>query len=312
MTAYRELFTKEETIEMFNELTKDEEFIYEYYLNIVHNSLQFKEEDKSSANEKFLKIFPNIVELTERITEGVTDDYQKAKIIHDCLWNDYNDHIDRTSYSSGYTTEDYMRIIPGLNYNYYGMIIGLYELLENKEGNCNTATLAFKTMCYIAGIPSVTVMGQIFDQQGHLGDHAWNIFWYSKEKRWVICDVGYSGVFDPGIEKSTDWYRMSYKYSRTYANFEGSVNQRNPSRISAEKWRKKMWLESIEINPHIVQIGDKSFGDCINLTKVIIPDSVTSIHKNAFLGSPVTIYCNSGSYAESWAKETGTKYEIIK
>lgn len=54
-------------------------------------------------------------------------------------------------------------------------------------------------------------------------------------------------------------------------------------------------------------IGDLAFTDCINLTKIKIPDQVSSIGEFAFsqLEDTLTIYGDTGSAAETFAKEQG-------
>ena len=52
-----------------------------------------------------------------------------------------------------------------------------------------------------------------------------------------------------------------------------------------------------------MQINNKAFAECENLTSVIIPSSVTTIAYDAFDGcsSLTTIYGTSGSYAQTFA-----------
>lgn len=59
-------------------------------------------------------------------------------------------------------------------------------------------------------------------------------------------------------------------------------------------------------------IGSNAFNQMHSLGCVVIPDSVTSIEKNAFTECSADLYivCGSGSYAEQYAKENGLKYEI--
>lgn len=62
-------------------------------------------------------------------------------------------------------------------------------------------------------------------------------------------------------------------------------------------------LKSINIPNSVTSIGGRAFYNCTSLTSVNIPNSVTSIAKNAFENcSNLTIYCEQGSYAETYAK----------
>ena len=73
-------------------------------------------------------------------------------------------------------------------------------------------------------------------------------------------------------------------------------------------------LEEIVIPDGITKLS-KTFRGCTSLKKVVIPDSVTSIDYDTFLDKVggtnllknVTIYCNEGSYAETFAYNNGIK-----
>ena len=78
-------------------------------------------------------------------------------------------------------------------------------------------------------------------------------------------------------------------------------------------------LEHVVIGNGVTSIEDYTFTNSYNLISVVIPDAVTRISKNAFGFSEdwdgstelnVTIICNSGSYAETYAKENGIAYKI--
>lgn len=62
-------------------------------------------------------------------------------------------------------------------------------------------------------------------------------------------------------------------------------------------------LTSINIPNSITSIAIQAFSSCTSLASIDIPNSVTSIGTHAFIGcTNLTIYCEQGSYAETYAK----------
>lgn len=72
-------------------------------------------------------------------------------------------------------------------------------------------------------------------------------------------------------------------------------------------------LTSVIISDGIVSVGWFAFNGCNRLTSVTVPNSVTEIGYYAFghTGSSVTVYCHSGSFAQSYAQSFGLSYTVI-
>lgn len=71
-------------------------------------------------------------------------------------------------------------------------------------------------------------------------------------------------------------------------------------------------LEKVKIENGLTTIPSQAFLGCSSLVDVEVPDSVTDITSNAFDYCPdVVIYCNEGSYAESYARENNNSFDLI-
>lgn len=74
--------------------------------------------------------------------------------------------------------------------------------------------------------------------------------------------------------------------------------------ISGEAFCYCTSLASLSIPNSVTSIGHAAFEECSSLASINIPNSVTEIAITAFEGCPnLTIYCEQGSYAETYAKE---------
>lgn len=67
-------------------------------------------------------------------------------------------------------------------------------------------------------------------------------------------------------------------------------------------------LTQLSLPVHLKSIEDGAFYDCNNLEALYVPSSVTYIGEDAFCGcDKLTIYCESGSYAQQYAMAQGIK-----
>lgn len=72
-------------------------------------------------------------------------------------------------------------------------------------------------------------------------------------------------------------------------------------------------LRNITLPDSMESIGNNAFGNCTRLSQVVMPESITYISEKAFSGCQdvITIYGNSGSYAEEYAIRNSLKFVDI-
>lgn len=68
-------------------------------------------------------------------------------------------------------------------------------------------------------------------------------------------------------------------------------------------------LKSVELPKGVLHIEMRAFRECVSLERIIIPSTVGFIGEEAFFKCPlIKIICETGSYAEQYAKENGIQY----
>lgn len=85
-----------------------------------------------------------------------------------------------------------------------------------------------------------------------------------------------------------------------------------------------LYLTEVIIPNSVVKLDDYAFNGCFNLTSVTIPSSVVEIGKEVFVTTVdqgdelvegvipgLTIYCEEGSYAQTYCQENSIPFEII-
>jgi hypothetical protein len=71
-------------------------------------------------------------------------------------------------------------------------------------------------------------------------------------------------------------------------------------------------LKKVILHERLESIGTMAFTGCTNLLSLTVPDSVTKIGDNAFpnLGDKFTLICGRGSYAETYARNNGIRFQL--
>ena len=130
-----------------------------------------------------------------------------------------------------------------------------------------------------------------------------------------VTNIGNSAFFNctslisvniPNSVTNIDFYAFFNCTSLTSINIPSSVTS-----IGDYAFTGCTSLKSVNIPDSVTSIGDYAFAGCTSLKSVNIPNSVTSIGDYAFHVSEIgqehpmpglTIYCEQGSYAETYAK----------
>lgn len=123
-----------------------------------------------------------IRELTESVTSGISDDYQKARAI------------------SAYIAESFYYDNDARNTDVDIETIALYNVLHSYRTVCAGFANLFCAMCEAAGIDAVNIKGGVTNNDitySMLGEgrqnHEFAAFWYEKENRWVWADACWDG-----------------------------------------------------------------------------------------------------------------------
>jgi hypothetical protein len=250
---------------------------------------------------------PQLVELTDEITDNIVNDYDKVKAIHDWvaanIWYSTYEPTDPTGmddiYSALYpfTNEDVLTIING----------------EHRT-RCGGYTAIFKSLLDTMEIPNVYCHGSA----GEIGNipsvptHAWNMVYV--DNRWIIVDATWgsrnsydNGIYSPQQPIHHDYFDISLeKFSQDH-QYTGMFPLNPKSRYSY------LPLVKVSIPDGIEKIPQNAFSHSNLLASVVIPDSVKEIGEGAFYSCQnLTIYGSAGSVAEKYAKEIHKQFKITE
>ena len=105
--------------------------------------------------------------------------------------------------------------------------------------------------------------------------------------------------------------KLTYSIFSNCTSLERVSIGRNVASINENAFEYCESLERITLPFGVSRIEVHAFAGCKNLFSIVIPDSVTSIEEYAFDECPnLTIYGESKSYAEKYAKENGIPFKI--
>ena len=150
--------------------------------------------------EEIAAALEQIKMLAERETEGLDDDYEKARAISRFISEKV--YYDNDARDTGVTAST----------------IALCNVLKTAKTVCAGFTNLFCAMAESIGIDAVNIKGGVVNEGMHYAEleegkqnHEWSAFWYEKEERWVWVDSCWDGSGTYGSGKRTD-SRPKYMY----------------------------------------------------------------------------------------------------
>lgn len=99
---------------------------------------------------------------------------------------------------------------------------------------------------------------------------------------------------------------------REYVSLESVRMFNDLEVIESRAFKDSVKITGLILPESVTTLGSEAFAGCINLRSIKIPPAVTSIEKDTFEGCKyLTIYCEEGSYAETYAKENDIEVKYM-
>ncbi len=121
----------------------------------------------------------------------------------------------------------------------------------------------------------------------------------------IECNFNFTAI------DSNNYKLTSYTGTNTDVVIPATYKNRAVTTIASGCFKGNAIIESVEISNGIMEIGSIAFMNCSALEKIIIPESVTTIGKNAFYGFKGKIYCVANSVAHEYAVANNIEYVLL-
>ena len=104
----------------------------------------------------------------------------------------------------------------------------------------------------------------------------------------------------------------NYRSDQAVVQVPSAIYSHEVCKISDYAFLRNQTITEVTLPDTIKTIGSSAFNGCSKLEKIIIPDSVAEIGKSAFANcNKLVIYCNSNSFAETYAINNNINYQHI-
>ena len=283
----------------------------EYAPNLeVYYESREKREVLRLMTEDGLRYGEDTMELVASITEGLTDDYEKAKAIHiwvaENLWYDYDWYYDDT----------------------LELFYAPSEILVEKRTVCSGYANLAGSLLRAAGIPAVVVDG-FSEGEGHAWNEAYvNGRWILMDPTWDSYNFYEEGEFSRQYPAGDDYFDISMaalSRDHTIGGYEpylygdDLVQEMRIPKDTRVIGDYAFWectgLKRIGLPRGIISIGTGAFLDCTSLERVDIPEGVRYIAPYAFWGctglKDVRLPQNSTEIPEGMFCESGLETFLV-